>query len=239
MGTITISHTRAGGTLLEGSCRSAEVADLVRPFGFEVIPSLDCLGIARSRNRAAQRWRIDGARTALEAAGWNVIVVLDDDTHPAVADPLRVLRRIDKLEADRRRVRRSLDRCIAGSPVAEELAGQLAELDEQLAHWRERIRQAEAEGFKVWSRADFQKGDFVRYRGTWYEVLRVNAKSLTIPHVHHSVGRDVVRVGDGDLDWTTWTAGYHDGVTGRMSPDEMRAYERERSERGSAPRCTG
>lgn len=135
-------------------------------------------------------------------------------------DPSVTLRRIDKLEADRRRVARSLDRCTPGSPLSQELERQAAELDEQLAHWRGVVARAETRGFKVWSRADFTRGDFVRYRETWYEVLRVNSRSVTIPHIHLGVGRDVVRRGDGSSGGT-WTAGYHDGITGRMSADEM------------------
>lgn len=133
---------------------------------------------------------------------------------------IHALRRIDKLEADLRRVLRSLNRCTPGSGLAEELTRQRDELDEQLVHWRGIIAQAEAEGFKVWTREDFTRGDFVLYRGTWYEVLRVNPKSVTIPHLPSDAGRDVVRKGDGLSD-LTWTAGYHDGIAGRMSAEDM------------------
>lgn len=314
---ITITHTRADGTLLEGSSKGDGVLELVRPHGFRFFPSLGCLGIPRSRDKAAQQWRIDGARAALEAAGWTVEVSVDEDQRRSfteaeadreqraeeraeryagraaraqdasdaayagvrrIADgipmgqpillghhsesrarrdiermdsgmrrsvgegeraehyaeraraadgyaqfrnsPSVTLRRIDKLETDRRRVLRSLERCTPGSGLAEELTRQRDELDEQLAHWRGVVARAEAEGFKVFSRCDFTRGDFVLYRGTWYEVLRVNAKSVTIPHIRNSVGREVVRAGDGHLD-CTWTAGYHDGIAGRMSAEEM------------------
>jgi hypothetical protein len=330
MGIITITHTRADGTLLEGSRKGDGVLEAVRPHGFRWFPSLGCLGIQRSRDRAAQMWRINGAKDALEAAGWTVDVVTDEDTARPFAeaeadreqraedraerltgaagraqaaseagyrrareiaehippgqpvlrghhsegrhrrdlarmdagerkfigegqraerlaeragtaagyserrnDPARTLRRIEKLQADRRRVERSLSRCTPGSDYAGELRRQLAELDDQLDHWRVVVRRAEAEGFKVWSRADFTRGDFVRYRGTWYEVLRVNPKSLTIPHIHIGVGRDVVRKGDGGRlsDWT-WTARYDDGITGRRGAEEMAAHEeRERGDR--------
>lgn len=134
--------------------------------------------------------------------------------------PERALRRIDGLEADRRRVLRSLDRCTPGSDLAGELARQVGELDEQLAHWRDVVAKAVAGGFKVWSRDDFQRGDFVRYRGTWFEVLRVNAKSVTIPHILDGDRRDVIQAQDGHRD-CTWTARYHDGITGRMSAAAM------------------
>lgn len=132
----------------------------------------------------------------------------------------QALRRIDKLEADRRRVSRSLSRCTPGSPLAGELARQREEIDEQLAHWRSIVADAKAMGFKVWSRDDFTRGDFVRYQDVWYEVLRVNPRSVTIPHVLGSPGQDVVRRDDGHPD-RTWTAGYHDGITGRRSAEEM------------------
>lgn len=329
MGNITITHTRADGTLLEGSSKGDGVLQLVRPFGFRWFPSLGCLGIQRSRDRAAQMWRVNGAKAALEASGWTVDVTVDEDTarsfaeaeadrkqraderaerlsgaadraqHSADAgyrraheiaehippgqpilvghhsegahrralsrmdagmrryiddgkqaerlteraetaaaysdrrtDPARTLRRIEKLGADRRRVERSLSRCTPGSDYAAELTRQLAELDDEIGHWKVVVQRAEAEGFKVWSRTDFERGDFVRYRGTWYEVLRVNAKSLTIPHIHIGVGRDVVRKGDGGRlsDWT-WTARYDDGVTGRMSAEEMAVREEHRGDR--------
>lgn len=326
MGIITITHTRADGTLLTGSSRGDGVLELARPYGFRWFPSLGCLGIQRSRDRAAQMWRINGAKAALEAAGWTVELEIDEDTARSFAeaeadreqraadradrlteaagraqasadagyrraheiaehippgqpvlighhsegahrralsrmdsgmrrfaegtkdaerlgeraqtaaaysdrrnDPARTLRRIEKLEADRRRVERSRSRCTPGSEYAAELDRQLAELDDQLAHWRVVIERAEADGFKVWSSADFQRGDFVEYDGTLYEVLRVNPKSLTIPHIHIGVGRKVVREGDGGrLSGWRWKLAYTDGITGRLSAEEM--AERERDE---------
>ena len=100
------------------------------------------------------------------------------------------LRRIKKLEAEQRQAQRRLDGTDRfydyGNPASgayrERLLILVADRDEQLAYWREHVRKAQEEaGVKVWSAADFTKGDYVRFLGTWYEVLRVNAKSLTIP----------------------------------------------------------
>lgn len=124
------------------------------------------------------------------------------------------LHRIDKLEAAQRRVARSLSRCTPGSALADDLARQSAELDEQLAHWRDVVSQAEAAGLKVWSASDFSRGDFVEYRGAWYEVLRVNRRSVTVPYAVD------------DPAWT-WTIGYHDGITGRLSADEMAEHSQD------------
>jgi hypothetical protein len=71
----------------------------------------------------------------------------------------------------------------------------------------------------VWSRDDFTKGDFVQFLGTWYEVLRVNAKSVTIPAMVND-GK-VVTAGDDRIGWTGMVPCHK--VTGRKSGEEMTA----------------
>ncbi|ARF73790.1 hypothetical protein B7C62_17090 [Kitasatospora albolonga] len=140
------------------------------------------------------------------------------------ADPGRTLRRLNKLWADLRAVekwqRGQSAKGFSRNPADPELEIEHQELAEEIAHWEKVIKDAEAEGFKVWSRADFTRGDFVLYRGTWYEVLRVNPKSVTIPHIHNGTGKRIVRATGNQYDDWTWTAPY-DGVSGRMSADEM------------------
>ncbi|MFJ4800153.1 DUF3560 domain-containing protein [Streptomyces murinus] len=140
-------------------------------------------------------------------------------------NPGRTLRRLDKLRADLRAVekwqRGESAKGYSRNPDDPELTIRHEELTEEIAHWEQIIKDAEAEGVKVWSRADFSRGDFVLYRGTWYEVLRVNPKSITIPHIHNGTGKRIVRAtGNRHDDWT-WTAPYDD-VSGRKSADEMR-----------------
>ncbi|OKK02366.1 hypothetical protein AMK26_22100 [Streptomyces sp. CB03234] len=139
-------------------------------------------------------------------------------------DPGRTLRRLDKLRADLRAVekwqRGESAKGYSRNPNDPELTIRHEELTEEIEHWEQIIKDAEAEGFKVWSKADFTRGDFVLYRGTWYEVLRVNPKSVTIPHIHNGTGKRIVRAtGNRHDDWT-WTAPYDD-VSGRKSADEM------------------
>ncbi|MFJ4428478.1 hypothetical protein [Streptomyces bobili] len=107
----------------------------------------------------------------------------------------------------------------------EELTRRLAEYDEELTYWAETIKEAERRGFKVWGRADFIKGDFVRWRGSWYEVTRVNAKTATVPHIHAAfdggtVGgcRVVTRAATAETrhKGSTYTLPYNE-VSGRMS----------------------
>ncbi|MFJ8628585.1 DUF3560 domain-containing protein [Kitasatospora sp. NPDC093550] len=139
-------------------------------------------------------------------------------------DPGRTLRRLEKLRADLRAVekwqRGESAKGYSRNPADPELTIRHEELTEEIAHWEQVIKDAEAQGVKVWSKADFKRGDFVRYRGTWYEVLRVNPKSVTIPHIFNGTGRTVVRAADDGYDGWTSTAPYDD-VSGRKSAAEM------------------
>lgn len=54
---ITIRHTRAEGTLIEGSEKGDGVYDIVRHRGFRYFPSIGRIGITGSRDQAAQTWK--------------------------------------------------------------------------------------------------------------------------------------------------------------------------------------
>ncbi len=142
------------------------------------------------------------------------------------------LRRIERLEAGRR----VYDRALAGDSAhgwdalgspdqAEEIRRRVAEMDEELAYWRELVAQAEADGVKIWSASDFRKGDFARYGGTWFEVVRVNTKSLTVPALIAGAGHRVLRAADSPYSWTDRLP--YDKVTGRRPAEEIQAGRRE------------
>lgn len=151
----------------------------------------------------------EAARRAVEAAAGQAL----RESGPVTE------RRIAKLEADRRRAERGMterqpwttDEQHAASvahwtPIAEEL-------DEQLAYWRAYLVElVESGAYRKWSREDFKKGDYVRGRYGWSEVKRVNAKSVTIPHIHEQLAAH----------GHTWTLPY-DEVRGRMSAEEYAA----------------
>ncbi|MER7223398.1 DUF3560 domain-containing protein [Streptomyces rubradiris] len=339
-GTITITHTRADGTLVEGSRKGDGVYELLRPCGFRYFPSLGQLGIPRSRDNAAQRWRIDAAATALREAGWTVVIDIDEDARRTFAEaeqeryerandraaryaghagnaaarsaaaharghqiadvippgqPILVghhseprarrdqerihhaartsveesrkaeywagraraaasyenlrksvpvtLRRIDKLEAELRRVQRWLRGESAGGYTrsdTDELNRRKAEIEEELAHWRQHIADAERRGYKVWGPADFTKGDFVNCGGTWYQVQRVNKKTLTIPHIHDGVGVPVLRKDPKGAGRGSYTIPY-DVVRGWASAEDIARLEattpEPESERTVCPHC--
>ena len=141
------------------------------------------------------------------------------------------LRRIAGLEADERRILRKIQGGTRGQhpytyeaepatgAYLERLTAALADVREQLTYWREHVKAAEAAGAKIWSRDDFTKGDFVQFLGSWYEVLRVSAKSVTIPAMIND--GPVVRREGARCTWTD-TVPYHK-VKGRKSADEMAA----------------
>lgn len=150
------------------------------------------------------------------------------------------LRRIAKLEADERSVQRDIAGRMdwvpdgngghdyklvrPGAGYKARLEVRAADLAEQIAYWRGHVAKAEAEGAKVWSKADFARDDFALCRGTWYQVQRVNAKSLTVMwgtnmHLLPAVTRDNVRHALGPST-RTGTIGY-DEVRGRKSAGEM------------------
>ncbi|MDX3126575.1 DUF3560 domain-containing protein [Streptomyces scabiei] len=284
-GTVAIMHTRADGTLLEGSRKGDGVWEIVREHGFRSFRSLGCLGVQQSRDKAAKRWHIDGAANALRRAGWTVVVDIDEDTRRSFADaeadrveraedranrfteyagnaasrsqahhgeahriassipfgqpilvghhserrarrdveridtnmrkgiaegekseyyarraaasgsyeafrknPPRTLRRIKTLEAEMRRVEKWLrgesaggfTRALTPATVAE-LNRRKEELTDEIGCWQHVIAKAEEKGFVVWGPQHFTKGDFARIGGRWYEVLRVNKTTLTVP----------------------------------------------------------
>lgn len=129
------------------------------------------------------------------------------------------LRRVERLEAELRRVERNLVR----SPYCTEEQHALGVarlipvrdgLVEELTYWRAQVAAAETAGAKVWSKADFTKGDGVRMRHGIARVLRVNAKSVTVPHLDR-------RLADAGY---TWKVPY-DQVTGHVPAEQLAAAE--------------
>ncbi|MER6691121.1 DUF3560 domain-containing protein [Streptomyces minutiscleroticus] len=145
-------------------------------------------------------------------------------------NPRITLRRIAQLEAQERGwLRRISGQDDMGEHFsAEEMQQHLADIQEQLEYWRAVVAEAEANGFKVWSREDFAKGDFTHYGGQWFEVVRVNPKTLTVPSFT-STRQPVATRQTSAGRHRTHTLPY-DKVTGRRSPEEMAAALAEQSQ---------
>ncbi len=136
------------------------------------------------------------------------------------------LRRIEKLEAEQRQLQRRLtgtglaihgEDTPATGDYAERLTVRLADIADELPYWRQHVAAREASGVKVWSRADFAKGDYVKFCGRWFEVQRVSAKSVTIPAMISD--GPIVTKANSRLSWTDTVP--YDKVTGRTSAEEM------------------
>lgn len=210
------------------SKRGHQIADGI-PLGQPVL-----VGHHSERRARRDRERIDSAtRTSIDAgnraAYWAGREKAAAGFEQFRKNPARTLRRLEKLRADLRAVQkwqRGESAKGFSRSDSQELAIEHQELTEQITYWEAVIAEAERKGFKVWSKTDFQRGDYVQVRhGTWYSVLRVNTKTLTIPHIHNGVGKKVVHADGNHLDWT-WTVPY-DEVTGRMSADEIGTHTAE------------
>ncbi|MGW0778449.1 DUF3560 domain-containing protein [Streptomyces sp. NPDC002835] len=133
-------------------------------------------------------------------------------------------RRRERLEAELRQVLRRIETAHAEAPSREdpaELERRAAEIREELTHWHQVLEDAEAAGRKVWTRDDFAAGDFAHVCGRWYEVLKVNARSLTLPPGPVDSRRVVTRA-DAAPGRSSSRVTY-DQITGRRTADAMTA----------------
>lgn len=101
--TITIRHTPADGTLVEGTSRGDGTAPTLKAHGFRWFRTIGMWGIPGSRDRAPQQRKIDAAAEALRGAGHTVEVDVDSshrDTATVEADrAARAEARADALAA--------------------------------------------------------------------------------------------------------------------------------------------
>lgn len=132
---------------------------------------------AIARADASMRRSIDAAEDAEQARERAATAAR---TTAARYEPRTVARRIDRLAAEARKLERNRDRSPAGEH-RDRLSAMHAETVDQLTYWRG-VRAAQiAEGTATdHNRETVQKGDRVRVRGHWREVVRVNAKSVSV-----------------------------------------------------------
>jgi hypothetical protein len=116
-------------------------------------------------------------------------------------DPRVTMRRIEGLETDKRALERQRDgyerkfRNGSGDVIqvethepaspehADRLNVRITHIDEQITYWRTQLeQQADTGAFIPWGKDHFVKGDRVRHHrfGDWYEVTRVNTKSVSV-----------------------------------------------------------
>lgn len=176
----------------------------------------------RNRLEKAHAAERRGLRENDKATYWSNRTNAAENYQASREDIPRTLRRLEKLRADRRRVQRRLDDPTTVGDYRERMVAEAARLDDDIAYWQAHVDRAEAAGVKIWGRDDFAKGDFVQIGGDrWLEVIRVNAKSLTVPAGLAAVGRSVTRAADNRYSWNDKVT--YDEVTGRKTAAEIDA----------------
>ncbi|WP_163511203.1 DUF3560 domain-containing protein [Fodinicola acaciae] len=92
-----------------------------------------------------------------------------------------IMRRIDKLEAEQRKIQRYRDQCADGSPGQQKAQREIDRLADDIGHQRDKLAQMASDGtFVAWTPAHFTPGDHVRVLHRWYAVTRVNKKTLSL-----------------------------------------------------------
>lgn len=162
------------------------------PLGQPVLSARD----ANYRDRLNRRE--DSARAELAAGDhWQHRASAAETTWRYRHNPRVTVRRIEKLEAEQRDWQRRLagvrsggshGEYAPGGPYAEDAAAYIvraeqaiARLGEQISYWYAQLEALQTTGqWAPWTPDQFRVGDQVKVLGTWYPVLRVNKKSLTV-----------------------------------------------------------
>lgn len=97
-------------------------------------------------------------------------------------NPRVIMRRLDSLRAEQRRVVRELAKWPRWEGP-ERLYARSNDLCEQIAYWETRLDEEKERGFRQYGPEDVSAGDWVKIRQGWHEVRRVNKKSVTVPHI--------------------------------------------------------
>lgn len=79
---LTLSHTTAAGTILDGTRRGDGTAELIKPLHWRWSRNLAAWYLPRSRDSAPQRTLIETTAATLLAAGHDVQVLIDNTTRP-------------------------------------------------------------------------------------------------------------------------------------------------------------
>lgn len=82
MSELTITHTRADGTLIDGTSRGDGTGDVLKTHGWRWSRHLGSWYVPQSRDRTAKTRLIDATAAQLRATGFTVTVDIDDQARP-------------------------------------------------------------------------------------------------------------------------------------------------------------
>ena len=124
---ITITHTHADGTMLEGSSKGDGVYELLKGLrdNWRYFPSIRAIGIGQSRDKVADTYKIKRAAEALRAAGHEVTVTVDESERRTFAEA--EAQRNESAEARAERMAGYAANAAARSTAAYERSHQMAE----------------------------------------------------------------------------------------------------------------
>jgi ParB/RepB/Spo0J family partition protein len=116
-------------------------------------------------------------------------------------DPYRTLRRLERLRAELRQEERHHAEAVEkGHASVERHARLIRDYKEEITYWEQIVQKAEEEGVKIWRPEDFAPRDYVLYSGSWYQVARVNPKTLSIAWNLRLAPKQVMSLEDATFD---------------------------------------
>ncbi|KGJ79295.1 hypothetical protein GY21_05785, partial [Cryobacterium roopkundense] len=100
MNALTITHTHAEGTLIDGTSKGDGTAEVLTVSGWRWGRSISAWFIPQSRDRLPKLGTIERTTTALEAAGFTVTTSIDHTHRPmAEVEAGKAQRQVDRVDA--------------------------------------------------------------------------------------------------------------------------------------------
>jgi hypothetical protein len=159
------------------------------PLGQPVISDRFAALLRRLRASEAIGYRDLGLAEHWQRAAQATIATQKDRLNPRTTT-----RRLDRLDAEIRRLERHVEEADATIATAapdtaacmtsavRRTLDDLVGLHAQAHYWREHLARLEAAGaWAPWLREHFRPGDHANVRGTWHPIVRANRKTLTLP----------------------------------------------------------
>lgn len=128
MAALTITHNRKAGTLIEGTQRGDGTAEILKAYGWRWGRSIASWYVPQSRDRNIKTWITEPTRKALEGAGHEVTLEVDDTARPvSEVEADRIERQEARAEALATKAQRKATRANEAQDAADRAARRLPE----------------------------------------------------------------------------------------------------------------